>query len=203
MTAPRDLDHQQRGPEVEQLREAPAAARDGRDTPEQPGGTEVEPEPEQLCLEDRAARQRDREECELSERRVDGLHVWVVDQPSIDGTDLRQLDRGRGVAVGVDARELHLAVPQVSIDVVRQLGRERQQDQAHCDGDAPDIEVSAARVQDLARADRVRRERPTEDEQPHPREGRTRPPPESGEQCQLHHPGDGQDAPGLGRIAVR
>ncbi len=203
MTAPRDLDYQQRGPEVEQLREAPATACDGRDTPEQPAGAEVEPEPEQLRLEDRAARQRDREECELRERRVDGRHVRVVDQPLIDGADLRQLDRGRGVAVGVDAGELHLTVPQVSIDVVRQLGSERQQDHAHCDGDAPDVEVSAPGVQNLARANGIRRERPTENEQPHPRKGRARPPPESAEQRQLHHPGDGQDAPGLGRIGVR
>ena len=197
------LDHQQRAPEVEQLGEAPATARDGRDTPEQPAGAEVEPEPEQLRLENRAARQRDREERKLCERRVDGRHVRVVDQPLIDRTDLRQLDRGGRVAVWVDARELHLAVPQVSIDVGRQLGRERQQDQAHCDGDAPDVQVSAPGVQNLARANGIRRERPTEDEQPHPRKCRTRPPPEAPEQRQLHHPGDGQEAPGLGRIGVR
>ena len=203
MTAPRDFDYQQGRPEIEHLRESSATPRDGRDPPEQPCGAEIESEPEQLGLEDRAAGQRDCEERELRQRRIDGRHGRIVDQSFIDGADLRQLTRGGGIPVGVDARELHLAVPQVPIDVIGQLGCERQQDQAHRDGDSPDVEAPAPGLQYLARSYGIGSERSTEYQQPHPWECCAWPPPEGPQQCQFYAPGDDQHAPGLRRVGAR
>ena len=94
---------------------------------EQQGREEVEGRPEELRRQNRTPEHGHQEEGPLGEGRIDGGDVRVVDEAVPRGADgFESLVRG-GVAVGVDAFELHVAVPEIPVDVVGELWSEGDQ----------------------------------------------------------------------------
>lgn len=120
VAAPGRLDHQQRRPGKEH--EGPG---NGAPGPvgylcEQQAGGQVGERPQHLEREYRPAGERARREHQLREGRVDGGDGRIVDARVPGGANRFEFGRIRGVQVGVDARHLHVSVPEVAVDVVGQ-----------------------------------------------------------------------------------
>jgi hypothetical protein len=196
MTAPRHLDHEQGGPEVEELRQTSAASRHHRDAPEKPARAEVEAQPEELRLEDGAPRQRDDQEGDLRQGRVDGQHGRVVDQPMVHRAEIHEFGcRGRET-VRIDSRKLDVSVPQVAVDVVRERWDLWEQDEPHGDREQPDEQTATGTVQHLCGGERVDREGRGEENECGPWVGRAGPPAHRGEQGDLGASCRDEDRPG-------
>ena len=75
---------------------------------------------------------------ELGQRRVDGGHFGVVDPVVPGGAQILERRVGGRVQIGVDAVRGHPPVPQVAVQVVGELGGERQEEHAGQYGGGPD-----------------------------------------------------------------
>ena len=126
VSAPGRLDHQQRRPRKQDEGPGHRAAGPARHLPQQQTGRQVGERPQHLECEHRPAGERARREDHLGEGRVDGGDGGIVDARVPGGANGLQLRRIRRVQVGVDARELHVSVPEVAVDVVGQKRRARE-----------------------------------------------------------------------------
>ena len=151
--APRRLDDQEGRPEVPDEHGGGVAARAARDPVEEEAATEIEAEPDELGGDDgaagegdrgagpcrdadwharagvpdeRTAQERNDTEQQLAERRVDGRDLGVVDRPVPGGAQSGEGFVAGWMGVGIDALREKVAVPEVAVDVVRELGRKRE-----------------------------------------------------------------------------
>ena len=120
VAAPGRLDHQQRRPGEEHERPGNGASGPAGYPGEQQTGGQVGERPQCLEREQRPAGERARGEHHLREGRVDGGDGRIVDARVPGGANRFEFGRVRGVQVGVDARQLHMSVPEVAVDVVGQ-----------------------------------------------------------------------------------
>ncbi len=120
VTAPGRLDHQQRRPGEEHEGPGNGAPGPAGYLCEQQTGGQVGQRPQYLEREQRPAGERTRREHHLREGRVDGGDGRIVDARVPGGANRFEFRRIRGVQVGVDARQLHVSVPEIAIDVVGQ-----------------------------------------------------------------------------------
>ena len=120
VTAPGRLDHQQRRPGEEHEGPGNRAPGPAGYLCEQQAGGQVGERPQYLEREQRPAGERARREHHLREGRVDGGNGRIVDARVPRGADRFEFGRIRGVQVRVDARQLHVSVPEVAVDVVGQ-----------------------------------------------------------------------------------
>ena len=120
VAAPGRLDHQQRRPGEEHEGPGNRAPGPAGYLCQQQAGGQVGERPQYLEREQRPAGERARREHHLREGRVDGGDGRIVDARVPGGANRFEFRRVRGVQVGVDARQLHMSVPQVTIDVVGQ-----------------------------------------------------------------------------------
>lgn len=120
VTAPGRLDHQQRRPREEHEGPGNGASGPAGDLREQQTGGQVGERPQCLEREQRPAGERARREHHLREGWVDGGDGRIVDARVPGGANRFEFRRIRGVQVGVDARQLHVSVPEIAIDVVGQ-----------------------------------------------------------------------------------
>lgn len=199
MSAPRHLDHQERSPRVEEQHQEVVPARLPRHADQHPRRPQVAGEPEELGHQEGGARQRHQEEGELREGRVDGGHRRVVDPVMVRRPEGFQLGGRRGVDVRVRARELHVAVPEVAMDVVGELGSQGQEgesqryrkepDRAHPWGSRALLTGPFPPRRHVQCGDEVGREGHAEDEEPGKGESMgPRPPAQRGQGRQLHQP---------------
>ena len=120
VAAPGRLDHQQRRPGEEHEGPGNGAPGPAGYLCEHQAGGQVDERPQHLEREQRPAGERARREHRLREGRVDGGNGRIVDARVPGGANRFELGRVRGVQVGVDARQLHMSIPEVAIDVVGQ-----------------------------------------------------------------------------------
>ena len=120
VTAPGRLDHQQRRPGEEHEGPGNGASGPAGYLCQQQAGGQVGERPQYLEREQRPAGERARREHHLREGRVDGGDGRIVDARVPGGANRFEFGRVRGVQVGVDARQLHMSVPEVAVDVVGQ-----------------------------------------------------------------------------------
>ena len=90
-----------------------------------------------------------------------------------------------------------MAVPQVAIDVVRELRDERQQRDAHGDGEQPDVPGRHLVAVGVPGSSTVCGERCPEDRQAHRGEARSGPPAEKAQESQLRRT-EGEEHPHRG-----
>ena len=120
VAAPGRLDHQQRRPGEEHEGPGNGAPGPAGYLCQQQAGGQVGERPQYLEREQRPAGKRARREHHLREGRVDGGDGRIVDARVPGGANRFEFRRVRGVQVGVDARQLHMSVPEVAVDVVGQ-----------------------------------------------------------------------------------
>lgn len=126
VAAPGRLDHKQWRPCKQDEGPGHGAAGPAGHLPQQQTGRQVRERPQYLEGEQRPAGERPRREDHLGEGRVDGGDGGIVDAGMPRGANGFQLRRIRGVQVGVDARQLHVSVPEVAVDVVGQKRNARE-----------------------------------------------------------------------------
>ncbi len=172
--APRRLDDQEWGPEIPDEHRGGVAARAACDPVQEETAAEIEAEPEELGGDDgaagegdgaagraeraagqgarsnapcrRSAQKRHRTEQQLAERRVDGRDTGVVDLPVPGGAQGCEGIVAGWMGVGIDALREEVAVPEVAVDVVGELGRKREKREPGEDGNGPDEGDSACRA---------------------------------------------------------
>ena len=120
VAAPGRLDHQQRRPGEEHEGPGNRAPGPAGYLCQQQAGGQVGERPQYLEREQRPAGERARREHHLREGRVDGGDGRIVDARVPGGANRFEFGRVGGVQVGVDARQLHMSVPEVAVDVVGQ-----------------------------------------------------------------------------------
>ena len=120
VAAPSRLDHEQRRPGEEDQGPGNGASGAARHLRQQQTGRQVGEHPQHLERQQRPAGQRARREDHLGEGGVDGGDGRIVDARVPPGANPFEFRRVRGVQVGVDARQLHVSVPEVAVDVVGQ-----------------------------------------------------------------------------------
>lgn len=120
VTAPGRLHDQQRRPGEEHERPGNGASGPAGYLCEQQAGDQIGERPQCLEREDRPAGERSGREHHLREGRVDGGDGRIVDARVPGGANRFEFGRIWRVQVGVDARQLHVSVPEVAIDVVGQ-----------------------------------------------------------------------------------
>ena len=120
VTAPGRLDHQERRPGEEHEGRGNGAPGPAGYLGEQQTGGQIGERPQYLERDQRPAGERARREHHLREGRVDGGDGRIVDARVPGGANRFEFGRVRGVQVRVDARQLHMSVPEVAIDVVGQ-----------------------------------------------------------------------------------
>ena len=120
MSAPGGLDHQQWRPRKQDEGPGHGAAGPAGHLNQQQTGRQVGERPQHLECQQRPAEERARREDHLGEGRVDGGDGGIVDARVPGGANGFQCRRVRRVQVGVDARQLHVPVPEVAVDVVGQ-----------------------------------------------------------------------------------
>jgi len=167
VAAPRRLHHQEGRPEVEEEDESGSPPRLLRHPPQDPPREQVTGDPEELGLENSAPRERDEEEGDLGQGRVDRGHVGVVDPVVPRGADLGERGVGGGVEIRVDPLELDVSVPEVAVDVVGELGCEGEEEDPEGEAEEPDCPGPAPAVVpvDEERSQRVGTERGEEEEE--------------------------------------
>ena len=138
MTVPCDLDNEERGPGVQQQWQRWLGSPVDRDAADDPSGSKVTTDPEQLHEKHAGSDTRDQEEGDLSQWRIDRRDRRVVDQTMPDGSEAFDLGGPRGEEVGVQARQLHVPVPQIPIEVVGEAWGQWQQRDPARDGYEPD-----------------------------------------------------------------
>ena len=164
--APRRLDDQEGRPEIPDEHGGGVAARAAGDPVQEEAAAEIEAEPEELGGDDgaagegdcaagraecaagqgarsnapcrRSAQKRHRTEQQLAERRVDGRDLGVVDLPVPGGAQGCEGIVAGWMGVGIDTLRQEVAVPEVAVDVVGELGRKREECEPGEDGDGPD-----------------------------------------------------------------
>ncbi|KPJ84113.1 MAG: hypothetical protein AMS19_01840 [Gemmatimonas sp. SG8_23] len=199
--APRHLDDQDGRPQVQHEHRGLVPARGPRHPAEQPSGREVAREPESFHEDEARTRRGHQEEGELREGWVDRRDGGVVDVGVVFGAERCEGGVRRRVQEGVRARELDVAVPEVPVEVVAELRRERDEHDAHRRCEEPDdpeggscCGTGATRGSDQGSGAGVRCESASEQEDPGPRKAvRRRNPPEHGEQSQLRCAERGED----------
>lgn len=139
VTAPRDLDEDKRRPEIEQRRQSGSSPAPRRQTFEDQAHAEIRQEPRRLEQEHAGADQPEGPEHELRAGWIDRRDRGMVDEGVPIGVQGPESRVRRGMEERVHAVRLNPPVPQVSIDVVRQMGLRRQQGDAAEDGDRPHL----------------------------------------------------------------
>ena len=120
VAAPGRLDHQQRRPGEEHEGPGNGAPGSVGYLCQQQTRGQVGERPQHLEREQRPAGEPARREHQLREGRVDGGNGRIVDARVPGGANRFEFGRVRGVQVGVDARQLHMSIPEVAVDVVGQ-----------------------------------------------------------------------------------
>lgn len=173
MSTPGDLNHQQWCPQIKQERGVCTAASAPGDTYDDGPGQEVADEPDRLEGPHLRPQRGDRQEYHLRKRWVDRRDGWVVDESVPRRAQRLQRRRRRRVQVGIDASELHMAVPQVSIEIVRKRRFEGEEHGTEYESDCPDPEDRTGRFrgpggvpQEKPGSEPVRCERGREQSQP-------------------------------------
>ena len=120
VAAPGRFDHQQRRPGEEHEGPGNGAPGPAGYLCEQQAGSQIGERPQHLERHQRPAGERARRKYHLREGRVDGGDGRVVDARVPGGANRFEFGRIGGVQVRVDARQLHVSVPEVAVDVVGQ-----------------------------------------------------------------------------------
>ncbi len=175
MPAPRDLDHQEGRPEVEEKRGSRGPTGAACDRREHPRRREVERHPHALHPRDADPDSGEHGEKALGEGRVDRGDGRVVDQGVPRSPKRLELGRPWGVQVRVHPVRLNPPIPQVSVEVVAEEWSDGKESESPGDGDEPDHLMGPDRVRrgdarpHAAGGTEVASERASEEEQSWPR----------------------------------